>query len=268
MFTTGQFSRIARVSKRLLQFYDEEGIFHPAKTDPRTGYRGYQAHQLPELNRILALKEIGLSLDEIRAVLRRGISEEEVRHLLHQKQAELQIEVQSSLRRLRAIEARLAGEPLSADIVLKSFGPAVYYSRKALLPSTAQAWDWVRETAAALLSALSRQAIECVSVTLPGDGFETSDFILEAGVILTPGAMPPQLSGFARSEIPTRPLVATVVQRGGPELMHQGCGALGRHLESQALTLLGAPREAIVEFPLPADCTQALIESQFDVAPI
>jgi DNA-binding transcriptional MerR regulator len=63
MFLIGEFSKIARVSKRLLQYYDEIDLFKPAYTDPQTEYRYYSAKQLPTLNRILALKELGLSLD-------------------------------------------------------------------------------------------------------------------------------------------------------------------------------------------------------------
>lgn len=266
MFSTGQFSRIARVSKRLLQFYDEEGVFIPAKIDPHTGYRSYQAQQLAELNRILALKEIGLSLGEIRSVIRRGITQDEVRDLLRQKQADLQAEMQSSLRRLRALESRLADQPLSGDIVVKSFPPAAYLSRKTFLASVSLAWEWVVETSEILRSALPRQAIECVSVTLPGDGFETTDFVLEAGVMLAPGFAEPSMEGFTLSNIPPRPSVATLVQQGGPELMHRGCAVMGRQLEAQGLSIVGTPREAIVEFPLPQDCNLAIIESQFEVS--
>jgi DNA-binding transcriptional MerR regulator len=62
MFLTWEFSQISRVSKRLLQYYDEIGLLKPARVDPHTGYRYYSAKQLPHLNRILALKDLGLTL--------------------------------------------------------------------------------------------------------------------------------------------------------------------------------------------------------------
>jgi DNA-binding transcriptional MerR regulator len=65
MFWIGEFSRIAQVSGRLLRFYDELGLLSPAFTEPQTGYRYYSAQQLPRLNRILVLKELGLSLEQI-----------------------------------------------------------------------------------------------------------------------------------------------------------------------------------------------------------
>jgi DNA-binding transcriptional MerR regulator len=65
MFRIGEFSHLARVSKRLLQFYDEIGLLKPARVDLQAGYRYYSARQLPRLNRILALKELGFSLGTI-----------------------------------------------------------------------------------------------------------------------------------------------------------------------------------------------------------
>jgi DNA-binding transcriptional MerR regulator len=62
MFKIGDFSKIARVSTRLLRYYDSIGLLSPGRTDPTTGYRYYMADQLARLNRILALKELGLSL--------------------------------------------------------------------------------------------------------------------------------------------------------------------------------------------------------------
>lgn len=64
MFTVGEFSRIARVSKRLLRYYDQIGLVEPAHSDVRTGRRLYQADQLSALNRILALKDLGLLLED------------------------------------------------------------------------------------------------------------------------------------------------------------------------------------------------------------
>ena len=70
MFLTGEFSKISRVSKRLLHHYDEIGLLKPAHIDPSTGYRYYSANQLSRLNRILALKDLGLSLEQMRANVR------------------------------------------------------------------------------------------------------------------------------------------------------------------------------------------------------
>ena len=65
MFKIGEFSKIAQVSISQLHYYDEIGLFTPGHIDQATGYRYYDAHQLPLLNRIIALKDLGLQLNQI-----------------------------------------------------------------------------------------------------------------------------------------------------------------------------------------------------------
>lgn len=63
MFKIGEFSRLSRVSVRMLRHYDQLGLLTPSQTDSFTGYRYYSANQLPRLNRILALRDLGFSLE-------------------------------------------------------------------------------------------------------------------------------------------------------------------------------------------------------------
>src|SRR5688572_26572052 len=99
MFTIGEFARLAQVSNRLLRYYDEIGLLTPAQTDRFTGYRYYSAAQLPELNRILALRELDLSLEQIQRILRDKISVEEMQGMLLLKKAEIEQHVQAEAQR-------------------------------------------------------------------------------------------------------------------------------------------------------------------------
>ena len=74
MFKIGDFARIGRVTVRTLHHYEELGLLAPVRSDPMTGYRYYGLEQLPRLNRILALKDLGLSLDEIGLLLSQELS--------------------------------------------------------------------------------------------------------------------------------------------------------------------------------------------------
>ena len=90
MYSIGDYARIAQVSKRLLRYYDEIGLFQPVKIEPKSGHRYYSASQLPELNRILALKDLGLSLNQIQRFVRDDISPAEIQGMLSLKKAELE----------------------------------------------------------------------------------------------------------------------------------------------------------------------------------
>src|SRR5215470_6645441 len=99
MFLTGEFSQIARVSKRLLHCSDEFGLLKPAHVDPHTGYRYYSAKQLPRLNRILALKDLGLTLDHIAGMMQANVSDEEIHGMLLMKKAELEQTLSENMQR-------------------------------------------------------------------------------------------------------------------------------------------------------------------------
>ena len=68
MFKIGEFSKLGQVSTRMLRHYDKLGLLTPSETDPWTGYRYYTIDQLSRLHRIIALKELGLSLPQIAAL--------------------------------------------------------------------------------------------------------------------------------------------------------------------------------------------------------
>lgn len=71
MFRIGEFSNMARVSARMLRYYDQCGLLCPAETDRFTGYRLYSAGQMPRLARIVALRDMGLGVEEIKQLLPR-----------------------------------------------------------------------------------------------------------------------------------------------------------------------------------------------------
>ena len=106
MFSIGEFARLGTVSVRTLRHYDEIGLLQPARVDPETGYRSYAASQMGQLNRIIALKDLGFSLTQA-AKLLSGITVEELRGMLALRRAQLEQELDEYTTRLREVEARL-----------------------------------------------------------------------------------------------------------------------------------------------------------------
>ena len=127
MFAIGEFARHGRVSVRMLRHYDAIGLLRPAHVDPATGYRSYTAGQLADLNRIVALKDLGFSLEQVRTMIVDKISPAELRALLTIRRAELESTVAESHARLAQVESRLRGiegDLPAADVVIKEL-PAV-----------------------------------------------------------------------------------------------------------------------------------------------
>lgn len=108
MFKISEFSKLSHVSIKTLRYYDQLDLLKPAHTDAQNGYRYYGSDQLVRLHRIMAFKDLGFTLEQIKQLLRDEVSPAEIRGMFRLKQAEVQSLVQSELERLIRIEARLA----------------------------------------------------------------------------------------------------------------------------------------------------------------
>ncbi|HET8841442.1 MAG TPA: MerR family transcriptional regulator, partial [Ktedonobacteraceae bacterium] len=74
MIRIGEFSKLVQISVPTLRYYDQVGLLKPIEVDRSSGYRYYSASQLPRLHRILALKGLGFSLEQIAIVLDAGLT--------------------------------------------------------------------------------------------------------------------------------------------------------------------------------------------------
>jgi effector-binding domain-containing protein len=107
LYKIGDFSRLCRITVRAIRYYDEIGLLKPVRVDQTTGYRYYSIEQLPTLNRIIMLKGIGLSLDDIKGLLNNGMSADYIRQLLQVKRTEIQERVNQDSGRLKQVEVWL-----------------------------------------------------------------------------------------------------------------------------------------------------------------
>jgi predicted transcriptional regulator YdeE/DNA-binding transcriptional MerR regulator len=147
MIKIGDFSKLAHVSIKTLHHYDEIGLIKPAHVDRYTGYRYYVLEQLSSINRILALKDLGLSLEQIAQLLDENLSTAEMRGMLRMKQIELANKLQEEQSRLARVEIRLRqleqeGSPPAIDIAIKEIpaqtvltARAVAANDEALIPA-------------------------------------------------------------------------------------------------------------------------------------
>jgi DNA-binding transcriptional MerR regulator len=131
VFSIGRFARLAGVSPKLLRAYDGLGLFRPVWVDPASSYRYYSPAQLPELRRILGLRDMGLGLDEIGRVVR-GTGD--LRGALEQRRRELEDERRQIERRLRALEIDVevsSADPERPDVVVRPI-PGVAVATRAV----------------------------------------------------------------------------------------------------------------------------------------
>lgn len=106
-YRIGEVAALSGVSAKTLRHYEKVGLLRPAAVDVRTGYRRYGAPQLRDLASILALRDLGFSLTEIRVFLARSVTRAERLALLLRLRANTQHTLEAAARSLIHIDAVL-----------------------------------------------------------------------------------------------------------------------------------------------------------------
>lgn len=144
MYKIGELSKLCNISVKTLRYYDAKGLLIPDEIDKFTGYRYYSASKLEECYRVIALKELGFSLDEIRVQLKAN-DNEKITAALNAKLAELQALIETTQTQLRTIESikknLTEGESKMFNIIVRTTDEVrVAYIRKNYL-SKSDAFD-------------------------------------------------------------------------------------------------------------------------------
>ncbi len=104
MLSIAAFARLAGVSAKALRAYDALGLFRPVWVDPQTRYRYYSPAQLPELRRILALRQLGIGLPQIARLI---TGRANLARALEERRAEAERERADVERQLAALDIRV-----------------------------------------------------------------------------------------------------------------------------------------------------------------
>ncbi len=274
MFRIGEFSKIAQVSGRLLRYYDELGLLKPVRIDRETGYRYYSVKQLPRLNRILALKELGLTLDQIARLLDGSISTAEIRGMLIMKKAQIEQTVREELMRFRYIESRIEqidreGTLRDYEVLLKSV-PAQRFIGLRETATTLPACRTSAQEINRLLSAqASSKAFGSFVFVLQSELWDMENFDVDIGFIVNSAAYVahtmPNGQRLTVQELPAVEVMATTMRVGWAELGHGSYAAIGRWAEVNGYRFAGPPREVFHLIPPPGREDEAIAEIQIPV---
>lgn len=251
MLKIGDFSRLSRVSVKALRYYDEIGLLKPVKVDQFTGYRYYSAEQLPRLNYIVLLKELGLSLEEIARLLADGAPLLRVTELLHLKQAEARIRLDEEQKRLAKLEELLLqiekeGDMSDYQVLTKKVESQKVASLRGVIPTYGDIGGLYGE----LFGYLGRNRAKIAGPPLAiyyDCEYRESDVDVEAAVPIKG-----DLSASGRvvvRELPAEEEVAYVVFQGGYDGFNQVYRALMEWVEKNNRQISGPTREIYLRGP-------------------
>jgi DNA-binding transcriptional MerR regulator len=274
MFRIGEFSRIAQVSGRLLRYYDEIGLLSPQFIDPETGYRYYSARQLPRLNRILVLKELGLSLEQIARLLDQQTSIDEIRGMLTLRKAQIEQSLQEEMERLRVVEARLQqidthGQMQEPDVILKAVPATQFLGLRDVLPGMDAIQHLVRRIVTTVPAMLGRTIPGHIAVIIHSPLFDPAALDVEVGYLLIGnGPQSVELSEehiLTQRTLPAIETMATLTHVGRVNDNHRSYGKLAAWIEHHGWQISGEGRDILIQLPQPEKQGEAVIEVQLPV---
>lgn len=247
MFRIGDFSRLARVTIKTLHHYDEAGLLQPAHVDQHTGYRYYAAVQLQGLQRILLLKDLGFSLEQIRELLATPQDAGEFIASLESRREELLDGIardQSRVRRLEALRESLADAlPLPAVIVREV--PAVsVHSIRARVPNFGAPVQQLFESAEIAVSRLRARADASPFMIFHDQEYREDSADIEVCIPVKVNAT----GTLAMRVIEAAPSVGCLTYQGGYDQTATLYGSMLHWMERSGLRIAGPLREVYHRF--------------------
>jgi len=276
MFRIGDFSRVARVSCRLLRYYDEIGLLQPSATGSDSGYRYYTARQLERLNRILVLKDLGFSLDEIARIVEDKLSADELRGMLLMRRREVARSIESEVQRLRHIESRIAqiemeGQLTADDVMLRSEPERRILSMRQTVGSFGEARQLIEALNLGVSGRVARDLLGTLIGIAHSPEFELDHIDLEIGFVLN-GVLNKEVSLPDGRALTQRDLpivrVATCVRIGLPEQAHLVTGKIAQFIEANGYRLAGPSREVFLQPPNPRAMEESIVEMQYPITAV
>jgi effector-binding domain-containing protein len=285
MLKIGDFSRLSRVTVKTLRFYDEMGLLKPVQIDPYTGYRYYSVEQLPRLNRILAYKDLGFSLEQIRVLLDENPPLSQLRSLMLLKQAEIQTRLTEDQARLARLEVRLrqieyvGGDPhldgpqedwmSTYEVVIKKVEPLQAAAVRGVIPNYDESepiFDRLFDEVYGYARQQGVRKVGCgIAVYHTAEGQE-NDIEVEA---IAPIYEPLRGSQRIRVyELPAVEQMACVVHHGPFATIGQAYQAVVSWIDNNGYHIVGPCREIYLAYERGGDQKNYVTEVQFPVSKI
>jgi DNA-binding transcriptional MerR regulator len=244
MIRIGDFSKLSRVSVKTLRYYDEMGLLKPVSVDSFTGYRLYEYSQLSVLHRILALKDLGFSLEEIGRFLDDGLTVDEMRGMLKLRQTEARQRLREEAERLERIESQLRQieqeEVMSKyDVVIKSAEEIKVASVRDVVPTPPEQGPLWEELEGYLGMHRVKPVGACL--TLYHDDEHTNGWDLE---VCEP--IDVELTASKRIKVQTLPAVdsmACTIHNGPFATLSEAYNAIGKWINENGYQIVGPCRE-------------------------
>jgi len=134
LLTIGAFARRCGLTASALRFYADSGLVRPVRVDDASGYRYYSPGQVAEALLVRQLREIGLPLERVAAVL--AADRDEATRIVDDHVASLTSQARAARTTATELKASLGGAPSAPSVLIA--GPVFTAAVEQVLTAAAQ----------------------------------------------------------------------------------------------------------------------------------
>lgn len=247
MFKIGDFSKMSKVTIKALRYYEKEGLMIPSYIDESNVYRYYQSKQLLEISRIVSLKQIGLSIDEIKKIIN---NDESLDNILKTKKEELKNTINKYNYQLSKINYLMEEKDMKEEIFEKVI-PAYYvYYKEGVLKDYSEVSEFIPESGMECLQL--NPEIKCVEpdycfVNYLDLEYKDKNIKVRYSQAVVKGKEPfKENDSIKFMDIPETKCIC-VYHKGSYDKLGISYGKIMKYIEDNKLEIIDFPRECYID---------------------
>ena len=247
MFKIGEFSKMSKVTIKALRYYEKEGLIIPSYIDESNGYRYYESKQLLEVSRIICLKEIGLSIHEIKRFINNKISLDE---LLISKREELNKNILECNYQLSKINYLLEEKDMKEEIFEKVIPSYYVYYKEGMLKDYSEVAKFILDSGTECLNL--NPNIKCVEPDycyinyLDGEYKEKDIKLRYAQAVIKEKEAFNENNSIKFMDIPETKCIC-IYHKGSYDDLAVSYSKIMKYIESNNLEIIDYPRECYID---------------------
>jgi len=247
MYRIGDFSKMSKTTIKALRYYDEVGLLKPEYVDEITNYRFYSTDQLIKLHSIKALRQIGLSITEIRRI----VNGDQAKELLEKRKIELMKEIVQSTEQLSRIEFILSGQEeeymMNYQATVKELPECTVYSKKMTVPNYDAYFKWIPKIGEQVMEKypdLKCSVPEYCFIVYLDNEYKDQDFHVEFCEAVT--EMKEDFEDIKFKKVASTPAVS-VMHKGSYKEISKAYAYIFRWINENGYEATDSPRESYID---------------------
>ena len=243
MYKIGDFSSMSKTTIKALRYYEKEGLLKPVYIDQNTGYRYYETSQLVEISKIISLRQIGLSIKDIKNILN-GC---DMKSILNKRKKEIKENLTIYTTQLSKINYLLEENNMKNEIFIKEIPSYIIYYSDGIISDFSKIPEFVLQAGAECAKA--NPNLKCITPNycyisyLDGEYKEENIKIRYAEAVEEFGEETKQIK-FMK----TTPVTAVCIyHKGSYENLRQSYNIILKYIEDNGYEIIDNVRECYID---------------------